>query len=91
AVTANRKVRDRDGNRPEIPVHVRSEDSYVETGRDRLGVMVGDDADIGTQANLMPGVCIGQGSFVGPSALLRHNLGEESKYLEKVESRELER
>ncbi|MDY6776786.1 MAG: sugar phosphate nucleotidyltransferase [Candidatus Nanohaloarchaea archaeon] len=90
-VVANRRVRDGEGGRPGIEVHLNSKEESVETGRDRLGVLAGDDVDVGTQANLMPGTCIGSGSFVGPSALLNSNVGEDKKYYTKVEGREMER
>ncbi|MDY6769857.1 MAG: sugar phosphate nucleotidyltransferase [Candidatus Nanohaloarchaea archaeon] len=90
-VTANRRVRDGQGGRPEISVHVPAQERTVATGRDRLGVLVGDDVDIGTQANLMPGVCIGRGTFIGPSAMVRENVGEEKRYFTKVDAREMER
>jgi bifunctional UDP-N-acetylglucosamine pyrophosphorylase/glucosamine-1-phosphate N-acetyltransferase len=72
---ANRLPRE-DGERPEIEVHVAAKDETVGTGRDRVGVFAGDGVAIGTQANLMPGVCIGAGSFVGPSTLVTENVGE---------------
>ncbi|MDY6766202.1 MAG: sugar phosphate nucleotidyltransferase [Candidatus Nanohaloarchaea archaeon] len=90
-VTANRRVRTGDGERPEISVHVRAQEGDVATGRDRLGALIGDRVDIGTQANLMPGVCVGSESFIGPSALVRSNVGETKRYFTKHEGRELER
>lgn len=90
-VTANRLVRDEDGERPEVSVYVRAKDERVPTGRDRLGMIVGDNVDVGTQANIMPGVCVGAGTFVGPSTFVKHNLGEHKKYFTKMDARELER
>lgn len=90
-VTANRMVRSPSGDRPDVETHVKAKDQTMDTGRNRLGMIVGDDVDIGTQANLMPGVCIGQGSFIGPSAFVRHNIGEEKQYFTRMESQETER
>lgn len=90
AVVANRRARE-DGERPEISVYVRSEDEKIGTGRDRLGVIVGDEVEIGTQANLMPGICVGEGSFIGPSTMVGQNVGEEKKFYSVQEGRELER
>ncbi len=89
--TANRMVRDSDGTRPDVDVYVRAKDETVKTGRNRLGVIAGDRVDIGTQANLMPGVCIGRRSFVGPSAFVRHNVGEQKRYFTQTDGTELER
>ncbi len=81
-VVANRNAR-RDGKRPSISVHLEMKDKTVDTGRARLGMLVGDRADIGTQANIMPGVAIGPYSFVGPSTMLRSNVaGGETIYTE---------
>lgn len=91
-VVANRRVRG-SGNeeRPEISVHVRAKDTTIETGRTRLGVMLGDGVEVGTQANLMPGICIGQETFIGPSAMVRTNVGEEKRYFTKMAGKELDR
>ncbi|MDY6761412.1 MAG: sugar phosphate nucleotidyltransferase [Candidatus Nanohaloarchaea archaeon] len=90
-VTANRRVREDGGERPDISVYLHAGDETVDTGRNRLGAVIGDDVDIGTQANLMPGVCIGRGTFIGPSALVQNNVGEEKRYFTKQEGKELER
>lgn len=90
-VTANRRVRDDNSQRPDISVYVRSADESVDTGRDRLGALIGDGVDVGTQANLMPGVCIGSGTFIGPSTMVRTNVGEEKRYFTKVDGKAMER
>jgi bifunctional UDP-N-acetylglucosamine pyrophosphorylase/glucosamine-1-phosphate N-acetyltransferase len=91
AVTANRMVRDADGERPTVSVYVQSKEATVDTGRSRLGMIVGDRADIGTQANIMPGVCIGAGTFIGPSTFVKHNIGEAKRYFTTMDGRELDR
>lgn len=91
AVTANRRVRNETGERGTVSVHVRAKDESLDTGHDRLGAIIGAGADIGTQANLMPGICIGRQSFVGPSTMLRENVGEEKTYYTVIEGRETER
>lgn len=79
-VTANRLARTDTNERPEIAVYIPSKDERVQTGRDRLGAIIGDDADIGTQANLMPGKCVGAGAFVWPSALVTRNVENGATY-----------
>ncbi|MDY6778232.1 MAG: bifunctional sugar-1-phosphate nucleotidylyltransferase/acetyltransferase [Candidatus Nanohaloarchaea archaeon] len=69
-VFANRNVRDTGNERSMISSHLGKKDRVVDTGRDRLGGIVGDYTDIGTQANIMPGVQIGANAFVGPSTCL---------------------
>ncbi len=102
-VTANRMVRNTPGDvrdrstqsqgrrRPDVSVYVREKDEHVDTGRNRLGMIVGDEADIGTCANIMPGVCIGAGSFIGPSTFVRHNVGERKQFFTRTEGTEMER
>ncbi len=89
-VVANRRVRDGD-DRPTVPAYVRAKGETVDTGRTRLGVLVGDKVDIGTQANLMPGICIGRGTFIGPSAMVRQNVGEDMRYFTKLDGKEVDR
>jgi bifunctional UDP-N-acetylglucosamine pyrophosphorylase/glucosamine-1-phosphate N-acetyltransferase len=40
------------------------------TGRKKLGVIMGDEVQTGINANTMPGVRIGSGSYVGPGTII---------------------
>jgi UDP-N-acetylglucosamine diphosphorylase/glucosamine-1-phosphate N-acetyltransferase len=40
------------------------------TGRKKLGVIMGDEVQTGINANIMPGVRIGSGSYVGPGTVI---------------------
>ncbi|MHC1578230.1 MAG: bifunctional sugar-1-phosphate nucleotidylyltransferase/acetyltransferase [Dehalococcoidia bacterium] len=55
-------------------IQVRVGDSLVNTGRDKLGAIVGRGCRIGVNASLMPGVRVGAGSFVGPQVCLHKDL-----------------
>lgn len=72
-VVANRGKR-KDGERPVIKYHLQKKDRTVETGLTRLGVIVGNRAEIGTMVNIMPGIAVGNDAFVGPGTLLRKNV-----------------
>lgn len=77
-VIANRRHRDEDGKRTSITVQLPRDETEYETGLDRLGAVIGDNVDIGTQANIMPGTMIGADSTVGPSTCLLSNVDPET-------------
>ncbi|MBI4035130.1 MAG: hypothetical protein HY381_01920 [Candidatus Chisholmbacteria bacterium] len=47
-----------------------------DTGRTKLGAIIGSGSRIGVNASLMPGVKIGAQSFVGPGAVLSQDLAD---------------
>jgi UDP-N-acetylglucosamine diphosphorylase/glucosamine-1-phosphate N-acetyltransferase len=47
----------------------------VNTGRDKLGAIIGDNCKIGVNASVMPGIKIGPNSIVGSSVCLTKDLG----------------
>lgn len=67
AVTANLRL---DKN------HVASsiKGSLMDTRLRKLGAIVGERAQVGINASLMPGIKIGRGSLVGPGVILKHDL-----------------
>ncbi len=67
AITANFRL-------DEENVCVEVSSSKVDTGRDKLGAIVGEGCRIGINASLMPGVRVGSNSFVGPQVCLRRDL-----------------
>lgn len=85
-VFANRRNREADGSRGPITAHLPRDGEPVQTGRERLGAIVGDQVDIGTQANIMPGVMIGAGSTVGPSTCLLKNVAPSTKVYTRFEN-----
>lgn len=84
-VFANRSTRNEQGGRDEITVTLPRDGTEQNTARHRLGGIVGDTVDIGTQANIMPGVMIGSGSTVGPSTCLLNNVDRNTKIYTRFE------
>jgi bifunctional UDP-N-acetylglucosamine pyrophosphorylase/glucosamine-1-phosphate N-acetyltransferase len=51
-------------------VHVRIGPSMVDTGRDKLGVITGNNCRTGVNVSLMPGIKIGAGSIIPPGEVV---------------------
>ncbi len=49
----------------------------IDTGRDKLGAIIGDNCKTGINASVMPGIKIGPNSIVGSHACLTKDLGPE--------------
>jgi len=58
-----------------IPVIVG--DEAIDTGRDKLGAIIGDDCKTGINASVMPGIKIGPNSIVGSHVCLTKDLAPE--------------
>lgn len=69
AVTSNVK-----GNGTAVTVHAERE---IETGRRKLGAMLGDEAEIGCGAVLNPGTVIGRRTQVYPLVCVRGVIGDD--------------
>lgn len=67
AVTANLRF-------DEQPVSSRVGDVLVDTGRVKLGAIVGRGSKIGVNATLLPGVKIGAGTWVSPGLVVREDV-----------------
>lgn len=57
----------------------------IDTNRNKLGAMIGSNVRIGVNASIMPGVKIGDGSFVGAGVILPTDLAE-GQYCHSTES-----
>ena len=68
-VTAN--LRFDDGT---VKVMVKGE--LVDSGRRKLGAILGDGVKTGIGVNLMPGVKVGAGAWIGPSAVVYRDVGD---------------
>ncbi|WXG41148.1 MAG: bifunctional sugar-1-phosphate nucleotidylyltransferase/acetyltransferase [Candidatus Freyarchaeum deiterrae] len=55
----------------------------VDTGRRKLGAMIGDNVKTGIGTNIMPGVKIGPNSLIGPNINLWEDVPENSLVVEK--------
>jgi bifunctional UDP-N-acetylglucosamine pyrophosphorylase/glucosamine-1-phosphate N-acetyltransferase len=56
------------------PVKMVIRDEIVDSGRLKLGVMMGDDVKTGVGTLLMPGVKIGCNSWVGPNVIVNRDV-----------------
>jgi bifunctional UDP-N-acetylglucosamine pyrophosphorylase/glucosamine-1-phosphate N-acetyltransferase len=46
----------------------------VDTGRRKLGVILGDEVKTGINALLMPGVKVGQNTWIGPDFMVQRDI-----------------
>lgn len=60
-------------------------DRIMETGRRKLGAILGDEVKTGINASLMPGVKVGNNSWVGPGVVLCRDLPPNSRVLLRQE------
>jgi bifunctional UDP-N-acetylglucosamine pyrophosphorylase/glucosamine-1-phosphate N-acetyltransferase len=61
----------------------------IDTGRDKLGAIIGDNCKTGVNASIMPGIKIGPNSIVGPHVCLTKDLGPEKMVLSEPHYRTL--
>ncbi|HEX9262192.1 MAG TPA: bifunctional sugar-1-phosphate nucleotidylyltransferase/acetyltransferase [Candidatus Bathyarchaeia archaeon] len=66
-ITANLRLDD--GN-----VKMKVKGKIIDTGRRKLGTVLGDNVKTGINALLMPGVKVGQNSWIGPNHMLQKDL-----------------
>ncbi len=62
------------------PVTVRCGEEMIETGRKKLGAMLGDRAEIGCNSVLNPGTVVGRDSRVYPLSSVRGTVPERAVY-----------
>ena len=63
-------------------VIIKNEDEYIETGRKKVGAMLGDRVEVGCNSVLNPGTVIGRDSNVYPVSCVRGVIPENSIYKE---------
>ncbi len=63
------------------PVKVSFKGQLIDSGRRKLGVIMGDDVKTGINAMIDPGTIIFENSIIGPGATARGNIGPGSKIL----------
>jgi len=90
-VFTNRNARRPDGERRRISVSAPKKDEADPRELARMGAMVGDDTDIATQCNIMPGVMIGPGSFIGPSATVFEDVDARTRLVTRFDNRREDR
>ncbi len=64
---------------------VRVGEEKLDTGRSKLGAVVGKGARVGVNASIMPGVRIGASSLVGPGVVLHKDVKDNTKIAVKQE------
>ena len=62
-------------------VSVKIDEAATDTGRDKLGAIIGDDSKTGINASVMPGIRIGPNSVVCSHVCLTKDLGPEKMIL----------
>jgi bifunctional UDP-N-acetylglucosamine pyrophosphorylase/glucosamine-1-phosphate N-acetyltransferase len=58
-------------------------DAVVDSGRTKLGAILGDNVKTGINALLMPGVKVGNDSWIGPNVVLERDLSPKTMVLLK--------
>ena len=72
------------------PVRMRADGEIRDTGRRKLGAMIGDGAEIGCGAVLCPGTTVGKGARIYPLTLVRGTVASGVIYDGKEERKILE-
>ena len=62
-------------------VRVSTRGQIVNSGRRKLGAIIGDDVKTGINAMIEPGTIIWEGTIIGMGALARGNIGPNSRVL----------
>lgn len=65
----------------EKPVRMIISGKLVDTGRRKLGAVIGDDVQTGINVSIMPGVKIGSDSWIGPSMTVARDLPRNGRIL----------
>jgi bifunctional UDP-N-acetylglucosamine pyrophosphorylase/glucosamine-1-phosphate N-acetyltransferase len=63
---------------------MRIKGKAIDSGRKKLGAVIGDDVSTGINVNLMPGVKIGAGAQIGPGVTLYRDLPTGVKVLRQT-------
>ena len=64
-------------------IRMRIKHQLVDSGREKLGVVIGDHVETGINATLLPGVRIGSGTWIGPGAIVSEDVPSETVILVK--------
>lgn len=67
-------------------VKVKIDEKEVDTGREKLGVIMADDCKTGVNSTIIPGIKIGPNSIVGPNVCLSEDLEPNKKIFVDRES-----
>ncbi len=62
-------------------IKMKVKHQIVDTGRRKLGVVMGDHVKTGINASLMPGIKVGQACWIGPETLIRRDVPSNTRVL----------
>jgi len=72
-------------------VKMQVKDKVVDTGRRKLGAILGDNVKTGIGARLMPGVKVGENSWIGANFMVERDLPPNAVALLKQSGEQKER
>lgn len=67
------------------PIKMKIKDRILDSGRKKLGVVLGDDVKTGINASFMPGVKIGNNCWIGPNVLISRDVPPNTTVLLRQE------
>lgn len=70
------------------PIKMKVKDEVIDTEQRKLGVVLGDDVKTGINVSLMPGVKVGNNSWIGPSVTVYRDVPPNTLILLKHEHEE---
>lgn len=60
-------------------VHTMVKEQKLDSGRDKLGAIIGQDAFLGVDVMTMPGVKVGEGAEIGPGVHVLHDVPDQTR------------
>ncbi len=64
----------------EAEVRTKVRGAWVNSGRKKLGAILGDRVQTGINVSIFPGVKIGQGAWIGPGAVVDRDVASNARY-----------
>src|SRR3989442_12042937 len=64
----------------EAEVKSKVRGAWVNSGRKKLGVIFGEGVKTGINVSVFPGVRIGRGAWIGPGAIVDHDVPSNARY-----------
>ncbi len=64
-------------------IRMRIKGKTVDSGRTKLGAIIGDEVSTGVNVNFMPGVKVGSGAFIGPGVTVTNDIPPNVRILLK--------